>query len=1045
MASEEYYEIGCLTPVGIKGYNEVISGEVNKEGIVKKGFNAYVNELNTRLKTDTTYDGIFFKKLKPLYQQVLFPREKAFTIETLNSDDDVRTCLREVFSIASKKNIFDAISYLKNSDPADVVVNGKSIHTLSHMLSGNHNTNILKIQTAAEISLSEKLDAVNKKIKDANKDEKKLLTKEKKNIKKELDNISKYVANSDYTFKELREITGDDYFTTYVTKLLDVYATVSSVMQDISNSDIFEDGNLRGYHKDKMMIKNYVDTLTTLSRTLSLVLIDSKKGSPIFYNEFTDKTQFISNAKQAVKLITAYMVRKTADMAEEYPICLGSPSLFAPRWWNESIEDGLECKLSGGYETIINMDGKYYFTVSGTGQKPIKFEYAEDGEEYYEVFNQKTAQDASKIFPKVLFKENTEPFFNDNPTALECEVNVGSKKITITREVYRIYKDKLFSVEAKKAGNISEKQFAHNLSLIIDVYKQFAEAFPHYRRFTFTFKDSAEYKDLGEFYADANVCMVCPRWEHIKKSQIDALIESGQMYAFLITNRNMYKDDNVKTSYAETFLELMSHDNFESGQLRINSKPQITFRPQCIPKKISHPKGSTLVNKKDKNGKLIPAHIYKELYAYLNGNLEKKCLSLDAIAYLEKDLVGYHKAEYDIARDLRYMEDKYFISISYVQNAKVSARNYNNISRETEAFMEDGYRTLSVARGTKDLIYYTLFDKDHTIMEQASLNKIGDVDFYEKLSALSRERNEGKADTWNYSVTVKNYKEWYLNAAIGKIIDIAVRNEAVIVIEDINDSFKDKMSCIDNQVFKTFENKLEARLMDYRKKHTREGIGSLTNPLQLAGSFTGGLQNGILFKLNGAYTSNVTDDGFVNVFDISRVTSQEQKLDFVKKFKYIKYDESLKLFIMTFDYRKFATKRTAGKDEWTLYIGKSQTVFNRELKANEFIEFPAKEVADLLLENAHLDGNIVDADLSKREASLLYDLFVNTLRNRVVKECAKNPFEYVTNLTSEFDTMDGVCESKCKALAKKLWYTIETRNTEEKIDYTEGWLRKLAE
>lgn len=1038
ITTKEYYDY-CLSPSAISGYNRAIQGIFNEQGeCTVKGYNAYISEINRENRTNKAYQGPFFRKIRQLYQQVLFPRKPLFTVDHVRNDDEARVLIKETLNQAPKEAFYNVLSMVKKEDPSHIVVSGNTVHTLSHLAVKDHN----KFRAAMEEYEKEN---IKKKIADRE------ITKSAGN--KLMQNIEKVVSKNFYTIAELEDITGNArIFDSYVEKLSLSYAGIASVLNDLADTDILSDGKLLGYEKNKRMLKRMADAYTDFSHTVKLIMPkNTEKGEPVFYNSLEEATEYFQITKKFANHIHHYMTQKTGDLADEYVVGFGSATRSAGmKWWNEDLSVGQEQKLDNSTATIIEMDKKYYYCFSKPGSS-VRLKYA-DGDDCYRALNQKTSQKARNCFPKVIFSDNAAPFFKDHPEENVFLLSSCCKNpVRVTREAYRIYTEGLAKVENRKSGIVSEVQFKHNLKVLIDLYREFAENYIHFSRYAFGFRKTEEYADLGEFYNEADTYMVSSRWIDVSRKFVDEMIRDGELYAFLIKNKNMYEDGLVKTSYAEIFLELMSDRNMESGRMRLNSKPQITFRPAVLPFSVTHPAGSVLVNHLDKNGNRIHGVVYKELYNHLNGNLEKENMGKKAVSLLDNGLVGYFVTDHDVIRDRRYKMDKYFISLSYVVNAKVSERSFNTINDDVKEHIRNGCKKLVVSRGIHDLIYYTVFDENGEKIEARSLNVISGTDYGQRLREMSQERKEEQSKEWNNELTVRGSKEWYLNAAIGEIIKAAVKHEAVIVIEKINDSFKDKMSCIDNQVFKVFENKIENRLRDYHEKHnTSLEAGSIANPLQLAGNSMG-VQNGILFRFSTGFLSLMDHTGFVNLFQTKNIHTVEQKKDFLDRFYSIEIEDEMLKF--SFSYKNFETRYNVPDVEWNIFVGKPITVYDREKKVYKMIHNPAGEIIDKL----HSQGitGMIDTDaVDNSTVSELYEVLMQTLKYRVVKKCDGNEEEYFNCVSDKTDRGSNFCLLKCENLKKKMDFylydrfgqnedTVKKNESTEK--YTERFLNWLWE
>lgn len=1035
-----FYEF-CITPEGIETYNSYISGVYDENGMVTKGYNATISEINTSHKNDKGYTGAYYKKMKSLNQQILMPRKKQFSVEILKDDDDVRKLLTEMMEKFSKPTIHDMISTIQAFDKNGILLIGRDLHLISFMRYGDHR----KIPEAyIDTYIDEQMELLEQEKK----------AKEKRALQKNIDNAANIINSKNYTFSEIEDFMGDDkIFEAYQEKLSNDYKKIRKGISEIMDSDILTDGNLRGYYKDKIIIKEYIEGLTELKNDIQLLnyVKDDERKNVYNYNKIDGFLEYMQPVVRVHNLIRNYMTSKVGDLVKEDDVCFGSPSKYASRWWNGE-------KFGSNSESLVRMDGKYYYICVGYKQKPINFQILDDTIDenfvpFVEILNQKTGQDASKQFPRCVFSPECQDFFESNPEENVYIHTEFKKPLEVTRLEYKIYKEKLFSVGALNDGIVTKSEHKKYLSMLIDLYKQFVDIYPHYDRFTFEFLPTEEYADIGLFMADANLCMVDPRWEKVSKEQFDKLVNSGNLYLFLIQNLHMYDEGLYKTSFAKIFLTLMSDENFRTGKMRLNAKPRISYRPACIPKHITHPKGSILVNKKTKDGEYIPTKIYKQIYNFLNGKCKEEDISDTAMEMIKKEKVFFFEAPCDISRNLRYMDDKYFITFSYVKNAKVSERSVNNISYEVAEEMKSGYRTLSVVRGTSHLLYYTVYDTDHkSILEEGDLDKIGQMDYAKKIAQISKERKEAKEDAWIYDVSIKNIKEPYIRHVVSEIVKIALKYEAVIVIENISDSFKDKMSFVDNQLYKSFEGKLEKKLCDCYSKDKENGeIGSIIKPLQIARTGMSGtpIQNGILFRINAAYTSGMCfQTGFVNVFDMNAIKSMKAKKEFLTRFDSIEYDSTKELFVFKFDYGNFKTKKNIEKKKWTVYAGKAHSKRNPATKNYFFVEKPGLTLFNELKNGESIKGSSIDVErLSLREAEALYELFRRTVQVTTVYPCNNISEEYYSSpVLPEDDRSFSPMQVKCRNLAMKLWYHYEREEDKSsKYDYTEDWINYAIE
>lgn len=1010
-----YYEYVCC-PEDIEQYNRLLHGIISETGVIEDlGYNAFINQLNTNRHTNKEYTGKFYKKLKPLHQQILFPKEKAFSIDQIKDDKELSMLLNEISMKLPKESLFKIITFIRRSNSSDMLVNGKDIHTLSALATNNHNT-LVNIVLETELT-----KATNR------------------NDKKAINNIEKYVAKNTYSLQELSDITNKDLKTVYLDTLIKLHSEISEYSTKLKGFGIL-DGKAELYKdtRNKNLIKDYLDTLCDFDRYLRMILKNSISVSAnvYFYNQFEDLRSIFDGFNTAYNKSRNYLTQNVSDFATEAQICFGNAAKYNAKWLNAR-------KMENGMNSILRMDDKYYFITINPKSSKHSFEIKEpiDKEHSVDLFFQKTFQKAANTFTKRIFKDSgASEFFDHNPLENNFIVSQNMvNPVTVTRKEYAIYRDKLACKPAIKEGLITEDEFKTNVSTLIDLYKNYALNCIAMQEFTFRFKDAKDYADLNDFYTCVDKDLFVPKWLTADRSQIEALINDGTLLAFLITNKNMYKDECTKTTYAQTFLYMMSDDNFDTRNIRMNSSPSLLFRPACLPYHCTHKKGSILVNKKTIDGEFIPRSIYKEIYNFYNGYYDTKNhtatvndLSVEAQALINNNKIKTRVADYDIIKYKRYMEDKFFISFSYKKNAQINATRNNTITDEVREHIKSfGSNVLVVTRGTTDLLFYTLFDKDGNVIEEKNLNVINDVNYQQKLHSLYYERNNAKSNDWDYTKVSQNYKISYLNFAIAEISKIAIKNNAVIVVEKISDRYKDKMSCFDNQVFNLFENKLETKLLDYYDKHTTYGEeGSLSNPIQLVRTFDRVIhptQNGILFRINSAHTINMdSKTHFVNLLPLSEQRTIKQKIEFLKLFDNIKLENNLVSF--TFDYNKFNLDKLPERCIWTVYGGKPMSVWDIEHKHFEWQNEPFKYVTEAIVEAGLQNRNLALEDLPDNIVKGLFSMLNACLRHVIIRNGKEFEISlYSSPVTNDFKPILSTMNAT-RNLYKKFKYYLSDDN-----------------
>jgi CRISPR-associated protein Cpf1 len=183
--------------------------------------------------------------------------------------------------------------------------------------------------------------------------------------------------------------------------------------------------------------------------------------------------------------------------------------------------------------------------------------------------------------------------------------------------------------------------------------------------------------------------------------------------------------------------------------------------------------------------------------------------------------------------------------------------------------------------------------------------------------------------------------------------------------------------------------------------------------------------------------------GFVNLFDFANIRTQEAKREFLKKFDSIEIKDDQIVF--TFDYKNFKVRDKVSVDDldktsWKIYCGKPRTDYDREKKHYVYNPTPADE-AIAAVSNIE-DTNLAKADISKKQAEILFNLFYSTIRTSTVKKCKEVDKEYYSSPATASDNLSlSVAEVAAENMAKKMWYHMNI--SDDKFNdkkYLSGWL-----
>lgn len=1032
------YYTKVLSQNDIDGYNILIAGKSTENGTEKKGLNALINEYNTDVKNQKL-DKPFLRKMNQLYKQALFPSEKQFTIQTIKNDDEARAIILdtwEAFEKASMKMQDILKETLEATNGDGIYIKGNRLHLLSHALFGDH-----KIIT--DNLVKTELTEIHEILKNTS-----LKASMKAELEKRAEIIQNLVTKKDYVLPALdKAITIADAsvinsnhstFKLYVTKTEELIQEVRTYYKVLDGGDIFGKRHIKGDRHVQEMLVDFFSALTAVRDILSIISMpeDAPNADVQFYNRFDEAYEDIRLTHKAENLLRNYITKSIKDTAEKLQTCFGTPARLRTQWWNG------ETKFAKNNASIIVHDKKYYYFILAGDAKPVAIKENNDSETG--LLTLKKGQKSFMMLPKILFTDHVVPFFENNTEAEEYDYDDDSviRPIKVQRELYDIYRNGLFKRDAVTSGAITEEEYIKNIRLLIQKYTEFAKSYVQYQKFNLEdINDPTRYNDIGEFFSEIDTCTSKLSWTHIDYEQIQKLVDNGQAYLFLITNKFIKAGAENKNQYTKTLLSILSDTNMDKTTILLNSNPAVFFRPQAMKKEVTHKAGSIMVNKRTIDGKHIPKGIYEAIYKIKNdmpGVSEKDMVA--ANEYLRTHDVRCFTAKYDKTFKENYMSDKYILQLTYTKNNDVPDRANDMLNNRVNEAMKDGFNIISVARSTKDMVYVMVLDSSLNILKEVSLNVIDDIDYYALLHDTYVEKKEDKK-IWVYETESADLKSAYVDLAITEILKLAREYNAVIAVESISDVVKNKYAYLDNQVFKAFEGRLAQRLSDLSYKEIADGRpGSISNPLQLANNNGNNYQDGILFFVNGAYTRGVDpSSGFVNLFDLSRCNSITSKRQFFNKMNSITYTGDAMVF--EFDYANYPVKLVTEKTKWRVKLSGDASVYDRELKRSKHIKDVVNEIIIPLAGKADLGGNIAESILDKTVPSVFVEELYKWFRYAITGYHAQigNKADFYRSPVNgqEYDNSNILAFN----LAKKLLFRLEYAG--EAKDFTIGWINYL--
>ena len=256
---------------------------------------------------------------------------------------------------------------------------------------------------------------------------------------------------------------------------------------------------------------------------------------------------------------------------------------------------------------------------------------------------------------------------------------------------------------------------------------------------------------------------------------------------------------------------------------------------------------------------------------------------------------------------LRFQKPKMHLHIPILMNA--NAPKTGDINQLVLEKIQAGAfsHIIGIDRGERNLLYYSVLDLNGNIEKLGSLNVINDVDYHKLLMEKEADLDDEQRK-WKARSGIRKLKEGYLSHAIHQLTNLILENNAVLVIEDLDEGFKRGRQKIDMQIYQLFEKMLIEKLSFMVDKNVGDGnkAGSTFHALQLATPGlkqpeTGIKQNGILFFVPPEYTSAIDPvTGFCNLFDREHVKDVRRMF---ANFKRISYNTDKDLFEFEWDYQ----------------------------------------------------------------------------------------------------------------------------------------------
>ena len=603
---------------------------------------------------------------------------------------------------------------------------------------------------------------------------------------------------------------------------------------------------------------------------------------------------------------------------------------------NSTLLDGWDVnKEHDNTAVILRKDGYYYLAIMNKRyNKVFDVDKTPIDADCYEKMDYKLLPGANKMLPKVFFSASRINEFTPSERMLENYANGTHKK-----------------------GDNFNINDCHEL---IDFFKTSIGKHEDWKNFGFVFSPTTDYQDISAFYREVEQQGYKINFRPVSKKYIDGLVEDGKIYLFKIYNKDFSPFSKGKPNLHTLYWKMLFDDkNLTDIVYKLCGGAEIFFRKASIPcGEPTHCANISIVNKNPLNNKK------ESLFAY------------------------------DLVKDRRYTVDKFQFHVPITMNYNsVGTENINNIVNEYIKQSND-IHIIGIDRGERHLLYITVIDLRGNIVEQRSLNLIGNTNYHNLLEHREDKRDKARK-SWQTIEKIKDLKEGYLSLAIHEITQLIIKYNALVVLEDLSPGFMRGRQKEEIQVYQKFERMLIDKLNYLVSKDVQPSEpGGLLNAYQLACKFdtfkNKGKQCGIIFYTKAWNTSKIDPvTGFVNLFD-TRYESISKTCDFFEKMDSIRYNAAKDWFEFAFDYGRFTAKADGTRTNWTICTYGERIETKRDKERNsQFVSRTinlTSEFKKLFTVNSiDLNGDIKKAILQEKSSYFfesLLRLFRLTLQMR---------------------------------------------------------------
>lgn len=988
-----------VTQTAIQTYNDLIGHK--SEEIFAKGINQIINEYKQKHleeKKNIPYlnilhNQILFRDVKDENTNIGFSSDEevlsAIQDFVNNPVEDYLTKAEEIFS-DSNQLALDGIFILPNkiNKFSEIIYDNEkdSYSVLRHKLleNGKDISKPFSLKTVNE--LDEEFDVVdilntylNKLIKNSKDSisELKVLIQELLNSSKTIDKDRKVPRNEKESggkgFQQIEIIQKCFMNLIEINRFFTLFnLEKEGVAVQIENSDFDFYENLKilmDFNEDLYLFTKVKNYLSRKPYSNDKIRIYFDNNSKLLSGFTESHTETSDNGTQ----YGGYLFRKKNRFGD-YDYFLGCST--DPKLFREHLADSIPENDKSDYERLYYYQPKLKTIYNGYKNKDGK-DYGFDKNRLKELISSVAEKNGVKISYEA----------DDTPTKILSLIETSNP------ELYKIIISDSSVIQLQKEIIENLKQtFSKFVNKISSLSEFLKKDFSSLKEFI----DSIEYIENEKSF----------KYEHVSKKEMDLLNSvsddenAKKFYLFKIQNKDLKERKDGKKSTGTENLHTMYF------------KALMSAKQNCIDI------GAGQVYFREKN------YTGKEVIHPANNPIKNKT-------------PGYPKENstftYDIRKDNRYFENKFFLHLSLFINFAAPNPKLNDLNTEVNKYLyanRNDINIIGIDRGERNLLYVSVINQKGEILYQRSLNEIcysiktnGEVlkvskNYHTLLENRAKERDLARK-SWGHIDNIKELKEGYLSQIVHELSLLMVRYNAIIVLEDLNPKMKQSRSGIDIQLYQKFEKALIDKLsyMVFKKDETVEGeivkANSVLNGMQLATPIKAFKdmknQNGFIFYVWPQYTSKIDPiTGFVSLFDTSEKTISEH-IKFFKKFESIIFEDGDFKFIVD-DYSKFYDKKNAMKIKSFVISSKGERIINkkdgRAWKSETII--PSDELLNLFKEfEINTSENILNQITENKLPLSFYNRLIKIFRSIVQLRNSESGNGVVDYISSPIVKVDG--------------------------------------